>query len=304
MLKGLGALPIAGAVGCAEGSQKTTQDQPCRTLQITLEGAFALVLRKSGEQFRITAFSPASPAAPPKGSDCPPALFPIEPHLFYFNGERQGPGRYHFELPQRGLNVVPKPIIDIGFRDFAADTELWRLGNDFVTLDLPCPKTITFYGKPEPVVFANPPSPRRTGHMPTNHVLEYQVEHADQVKMICEGLKAPCTPARDSTATTMKFSFGVGLPPNSDHGGKHAVRFFNYLLCAFFPDLTKAYALAEVGGDKRTSSTGTSQDGPEAAVVPAVLRNTMPTPNLLMVTSVVDCQAGGIIVTTDRGPTS
>jgi hypothetical protein len=303
LLKGLGALPIAGTLGCAEESQRTTQNQQCRTLQITLEGAFALVLRRDREQFRITAFSPASPATAPKGSDCPPSLFPIEPHLFCFNGERQGPGRYRFALPQRGLNVSPKPVIDIGFRDFTADTERWRLGDNFVTLDLPCPRIITFNGKPEPVVFANPPSPRRIGHMPSNHILEYQIENADQVKMICEGLKVPCAPARDSTATTMKFSFGVGLPPNSDHGGKHAVRFFNYLLCGFFPDLVKAYELSYVGsGSDRPSSTGALQEDTQAAMVPAVLRNTMRSPNLLMVTSVVDCQAGGIIVSTDRPP--
>src|SRR5205823_13029153 len=98
LLKGLGVLPIAGAMGCAGESQRPAPTRSCHTLQIALEGAFAVVLRRQQGLYRVTAFSPASPATPPKDADCPKNLFPIEPHEFSFNGKQQQPGSYHFEL--------------------------------------------------------------------------------------------------------------------------------------------------------------------------------------------------------------
>src|SRR5438045_7635298 len=102
LLKGLGVLPIAGAIGCAGESQKPSSGRTCHTLQITLEGAFAVVLQRQGAQYRVTAFSPASPTAPPKDADCPKELFPIEPHEFSFNGKPQPAGNYNFELSPQG----------------------------------------------------------------------------------------------------------------------------------------------------------------------------------------------------------
>jgi hypothetical protein len=304
LLKGLGILPIAGAIGCDGESQKPTPARECHTLQITLEGAFAVVLRRQQEQYRITAFSPASPTAPPKGTDCPKELFPIEPHEFCFNGRQQPAGNYHFELLQEGLQRAPKPIIDIGFRDFTAETEHWRLANNFVAIDLPSPKTISFYGQPDTVVFAFPPGAHRTGHMPSNHIFEYQVQDPAKIKMVCTGLKEPCRPSSKSTPDVTKFSFSVGLLPNRDSEGRHAVKFFNYLLCGFFPDLVKAYSLSHAGyGSAYPDGTrGTGPDDPSGRTVPAVWKNISPAPRLLMASAAVDCIAGGIIVTTNRPP--
>jgi len=306
LLKGLGVLPIAGALGCDGESQRPTPSRECHTLQITFEGAFAVVLRRQQEQYRITAFSPASPTAPPKGTDCPKDLFPIEPHEFCFNGRPQGAGNYHFELLPEGLLPTPKPIIDIGFRDFTAETERWRLANNFVTIDLPTPKTISFTGEPDVVVFAFPPSPRRMGHMPSNHVLEYQVQDPSKIKMVCRGLKVPCESSSQSTRDVTKFSFSVGLLPRKDTDGHHAVKFFNYLLCGFFPELVKPYSLSRVGyGSGSPGNTrGAGLDEPQEKMVPAVLKYGSTEPRLLTVSQVVDCLAGGIIVLTDQGPIS
>jgi hypothetical protein len=304
LLKGLGILPIAGAIGSDGESQRPTPARECHTLQITLEGAFAVVLRRQQEQYRITAFSPASPTAPPPGADCPKELFPIEPHEFCFNGKPQGAGNYHFELSPQGLDAVTRPSIDIGFRDFTAETERWRSTNNFVAIDLPCPKRISFNGQPDIVVFAFPPGARRTGHMPSNHVLEYQVQDPSQIKMVCRGLKTPCVPSSQSTLDVTRFSFSVGLPPEKDKDGQHAVKFFNYLLCGFFPDLVKAYSLSRVGY-ATTNPAGTRGAGLDASngrMVPAVLKYTTPPARLMMVSEAVDCLAGGIIVITGRGP--
>lgn len=306
LLKGLGVLPIAGALGCDGESQRPTPSRECHTLQITLEGAFALVLRRQQEQYRITAFSPASPTVPPKGTDCPKDLFPIEPHEFCFNGRPQGAGNYHFELSPEGLQPAPKPIIDIGFRDFTAETERWRLANNFVTIDLPSPKTISFTGQPDVVVFAFPPSPRRTGHMPSNHVLEYQVQDPSKIKMLCRGLKSPCVPSSKSTPDVTRFSFSVGLLPEKDTDGRHAVKFFNYLLCGFFPDLVKAYSLSHAGyGTTNPSGTRGSELTPtQGRILPAVMSYRTPEARLLTISEAVDCKAGGIIVFTDNAPQS
>ncbi|HEV2961524.1 MAG TPA: hypothetical protein VG649_06845 [Candidatus Angelobacter sp.] len=306
LLKGLGVLPIAGAMGCAEESPRPVPGRQCHTLQITLEGAFAVVLRRQQGQYRVTAFSPASPTAPPKDVDCPKDLFPIEPHEFSFNGKQQPAGNYHFELSPQGLDATPRPIIDIGFRDFTAETERWRLANNFVTIDLPTPKTISFYGQPDVVVFAFPAGAHRTGQMPSNHILEYQVNDPSQIKMVCRGLKDPCVPSSKSTPDVTRYSFSVGLLPQRDRDGRHAVKFFNYLLCAFFPDLVKAYSLSHAGyGTANPAGTrGAELEEPNERMVPAVWKNTSSVPRLLMVSEAVDCIAGGIIVTTDRGPTS
>lgn len=303
LLKGLGVLPIAGAIGCSGESQKP--GPRCHTLEITLEGAFAVVLRRQQKgPYRVTAFSPTSPTAPPPGTDCPKNLFPIEPHTFSFNGTPQPPGSYHFELSPEGLALTPRPIIDIGFRDFTAETEHWRLAKNFVTIDLPSPKTISFYGEPDVVVFANPPGGGRTGNMPSNHILEYQVEEPKAVKMRCSGLKERCEPSPKSDSEVTRFSFAVGLPKLKDLDGSHAVRFFNYLLCGFFPELAKNYSISHADYGKSENPTGTrgaAVDESHGRMIPAVWTNEQ-APRLLTVSQVVDCKSGGIIVTTDQPP--
>ena len=302
LLQGLGVLPIATAVGCTGESQKPSPR--CHTLQITLEGAFAVVLRRQQSSYRVTAFSPASPRVPPPGIDCPKTLFPIEPHTFSFNGKPQPPGSYRFELLPQGLELTPRPIIDIGFHDFTAETERWRLATNFVAIDLPSPKTISFYGQPDVVVFAFPPGGGRTGKMPSNHILEYQVEDPKAIKMRCPGLKDPCEPSAKSDSEVTRFSFSVGLPPQSDHDGKHAVRFFNYLLCGFFPELVKNYSIsrADYSRENPAGTRGAVINESHGRVIPAVLKYSETTPRLLMVSAAVDCRSGGIIVTTDQPP--
>ncbi len=303
LLKGLGVLPIATAVGCTGESQKP--GPRCHILQITLEGAFAVVLRRQQSSYRVTAFSPASPSAPPPGTDCPKNLFPIEPHTFSFNGKPQPPGSYHFELSPEGLTLTPRPIIDIGFRDFTAETERWRLANNFVTIDLPSPKTISFLGQPDVVVFANPPGGGRTGNMPSNHILEYQVEEPKAVKIRCSGLKDRCEPSPKSDSEVTRFSFAVGLPPQSDRDGHHAVKFFNYLLCGFFPELVKNYSITHAAygrGENPAGTRGATVSEPPGRMVPAVLKYGEMRPRLMTVAQVVDCLSGGIIVTTNQGP--
>jgi hypothetical protein len=222
-----------------------------------------------------------------------------------FNEKPQPPGNYRFELFPQGLELTPRPIIDIGFRDFTAEAERWRLANNFVTIDLPSPKTISFYGQPDLVVFASPPGGGRTGRMPSNHILEYQVEDPKAIKMRCAGLKDPCEPSPKSDSQVTRFSFAVGLPPHKDQNGQHAVKFFNYLLCGFFPELVKNYSIAYVreGTDNPAGTRGAISDAPQGRLVPTVLKYEGSRPHLLLVTQIVDCLSGGIIVTTDKPPT-
>src|SRR6266852_2987121 len=111
VLKALGALPIATAwAGCNDDGKPappTTTPAasapptyaPVRTLQILLEGPFAVVLNRRSR--RLIAFIPRPEAD--KAA--------LLGHEFYFNdpttrqdlGTPQKPNDYHFALPQSGL---------------------------------------------------------------------------------------------------------------------------------------------------------------------------------------------------------
>jgi hypothetical protein len=108
VLKALGVLPIAGAFGgCRDGQSETTASPKSgsrvHTLQVLLEGAFAVVLRR--DIHRLTAFVPKPD---PKAKDLA--------HYFYFNDpeNRKDPAQgdpkgYHFELGEEGLGLGLEP---------------------------------------------------------------------------------------------------------------------------------------------------------------------------------------------------
>src|SRR5947209_564466 len=118
LLKAIAALPMVTAWGCIRDDDRRTSSQ-IHTLQIVLEGAFAVVIQgKQGNA--IKAFSVKDPA---------------EPHRFYFNQKEQDSGKsYAFTLFPNDLKRYSSPAIDPGFNDFNAKTEKWRLGNDLVVI--------------------------------------------------------------------------------------------------------------------------------------------------------------------------
>ena len=311
LLKALGVLPVASTLGGwtsiqPESMQHRKTSGSVHTLQILLEGAFAVVLQRDIQH--ITAFVPKPD---PKATELA--------HYFYFNDPanrkdpaKQYPNGYHFELEKEGLRSYPKtdpdPYINPGFNDFVAETQKWKIPESLVTIKLPFPRSINFTGRPLHVEFG-PKALKRRGLMPTNHILEYGVEDGDAVRMKCDDPEHHCAPSPFCPPGVMRFYFGVRPIMNEpDERQKHAVAFFNFMLERAFPDLRQKYGLEKIEraeDDDRHAYTSRpthfSQE-PAGLSVPAVLTSRDPKPKLLRVASMVDCQSGGILVNTHTPP--
>jgi hypothetical protein len=320
LLKALGALSFAGALGGCDKDdhkpeqEKGTKETKAHSLQILLEGPFAVVLQKQTQ--RLTAFVPL---ADPARKDLA--------HEFYFNNPNQGrkPDEkskgYQFELNEEGLHAYqPSELyINTDFKDFKTDTESWRLPPSLVALNLPFPRSINFSGRPLTATFKNPPAPPRTGQMPTNYIFEYRVEDASKVQLKCIDSDIPCEPSPHCPPGVMRYYFGVGQSPaprDEMVRKQHAVDFFNFMLTQVLPpELVKRYELSKIedsdypmpgmgsDGNGRTYPTSMERGQDHAPLLtPAILRGgpQAPSPRLLPVASLVDCQSGGILVSTTK----
>jgi len=312
VLKALGIMPIVGAFGgCGRALSKPApgpdKDRKVHTLQILLEGAFAVVLQKQSR--RLTAFVPRPDV---KREDLA--------HLFYFNDPEvpkaiEKSKEYRFELSGEGLHRYPNtaldPYINPGFSDFRAETEKWRLPPSLVVLDLPFPRSINFSGRPLSVKFGKD-ALKPSGLMPTNYILEYRVDDDSKVRFKCDDPGTRCSPSPNCPPGVLRYYFGVG-PRAKDAATRqrHAIAFFNFLLASSFPDLVRKYELVEIeasdyelpgsGGGYPTRSK--VEEIPQVVLSSVALREGTPTPRLLPVASLVDCQLGGLLVTTNTGPT-
>jgi hypothetical protein len=314
VLKALGALPIASALGgCGHASPAPAQGPYSKTrihtLQVLIEGAFAVVLQK--QIHRVTAFVPLPDPANKELA-----------HHFCFNDpanprrtEENSKG-YNFKLAGEGLHTFegrePEPYVNPGFSDFSAETQVWHLPRSLVVLDLPFPRSINFSGRPLHVRFGKR-GLKPTGLMPTNFILEYRVDDESKVQLKCEHSEMQCSPSPNCPPGILRYYFGVG-PEMKDVAGrqKHAIAFFNFLLASSFPELKEKYELVEIeasdyepegsGGTARPASFEGAAEG-RPFMAPAVLRGGAPRARLLPVASLVDCQSGGILITTKKGPT-
>jgi len=290
ILKAIATLPIANTFACSRESQKASSQskhETAHTLQILLEGPFALVLQK-GKTDRLTAFVPRADERDLA-------------HDFYFNDPttakepllKENAG-YLFQLSDAGLRKDRDPYINPGLGDFTAETEKWRLAERIVTLELPFPNSINFTGKPLRVKFA---AGEREGRMATNFVLEYYLERPEAA-LTCPQLGGTCAPSPDCPPGIKRYFFGVA-PRDKGDSQKHARDFFNnVLLHKFFPELEKRYSVSYIEPSFRHQNQGT---GGTARPTAAVLSSSS-IPQLLRVGAVLDCDLGGITVTTNAGP--
>jgi hypothetical protein len=274
LLKAFAAVPLVNTLGF--GKDKDDDDKPRRgptshKLQILLDGAFAVVIQ-SGKVNSILAFSPRDKS---------------EPHKFYFNDPdyAQAPEKnYNFEILQEGLQHSERTEISPGFVDFNATVKHWKLTENFVAIKLPLPARISFAGHREQVVFKT----NKNGWMPTNHILEYDVTDPARLKAVCKELDKACTPSPDSPKGLTRYFFEVGPPRGTPQ--THAVKFFNDMLDASFPELVANYSLSEIK-DKRDENPSTS-----ARLVSATLEPNTPPAHRLNASYTLDCKLGGILV--------
>lgn len=306
ILKGLAALPMAGVLGCKpeekpEPKQPAPSEMKIRTVQVLLEGAFAVVLQK-GHPNRLVAFVPKAEA----GQD-------DLAHDFFFNdpvkarpSATKDAAGYQFELSTNGLRGYSDTYVNPGFQDFLASTEKWKLPPREATIILPFPNSINFGGKPLDVTFNS----KRTGMMPTNHILEYYVDEPEKVKMSCAELGGHCEASPHCPPGVLRFFFGTAphVHNRDEERRAHAIKFFNFILSSSFPDLVEKYSLAKIGPSEDESQTpARSQptsllENSNRLLMPAVIGGPALAGRLLRVSETVDCQTGGIIVRTSSGP--
>lgn len=323
LLRGLLAVPIANALSGPQhqpGAARRHGPHAGRgTLKVVIDGSFAIVLQTNSRS-RVRAFTPRDPD---------------NKHKFYFFDQREQlrsahplesrstERPYHFELLPRGLKVQSKPEIDIGLADFTASTDRWCQEDYLVTIDLPCPRKITFMPPQRSVIFKNG---RREGCISYNHILEYEITDRARVTMAWQDVKefhpVPCADlvkryqnacqelSENERAATppcseqkmyssffgnsdVAFFFGIGLP-GGDPDYEHPIRFFNESILASFPHLKSKLEIASLG---QVTSCKQQAHSLRAALVPATLTQRMPRPQLIEVSSVVDCKVSGPVVT-------
>lgn len=304
ILRGLAALPMAGILGCR--TEEKPEPKPpqsemrIRTVQILLEGAFAVVLQKTNPN-RLIAFVPRAET----GQD-------DLDHDFFFNDPAKAqppvtkdPAGYQFELSNTGLRDYPDTYINPGFQDFLASTEKWKLPPRVATIILPFPNSINFGGKPLDVTFHL----KRKGLMPTNHILEYYVDEPEKVKMSCAELGAHCEASPHCPPGVLRFFFAAAphVRNTDEQRRAHAIKFFNFILRSSFPQLVERYSLDDIGRSEDESEIpakvrpSSMLKNSNVALMPPVLNAPAHEGRLLRVSETVDCQTGGIIVRTSTG---
>lgn len=320
LLKTALSIPVAGALNaCKSEPPPPTPRTPEGTLRVILNGPFGVVLESADDYHRIVAYVPSDPQ---------------HQHELRFQGPAEVAGResqngksptYSFRLLPDGLDIGHgRPRIDQGFFDFnLPHIGEWKLPPDaFVAIELPRPDYITFTPPAQPESFSGKPTLQ-----PLDHILEYQMSDPNKVR-IKSGEKeyrpTPCSELlkqyqdywsknagyagnpedsqrkamedtlRNCPSSDLCVLFGVGLDATKFTGSldAHGRDFFNnVLLPSFAPGLKKPLQMLSTCAPSR----GDMFSSPE--LVPAVLSYRDYSPQLLPVSSVLDCKAGGIMGT-------
>lgn len=187
LLKGLLALPAAGLLGGCQHrftNYSFLPKAPANKLAVVLHGPWAVVVRRNKHN-RVNAFVPKIYQSELEKSHFQHEFrfqSPLDPACPYESG-------YRFELLHHGLNIAGRsPQIDRGFNDVLFSVPDWTPDWDdyFVGLELPAPDAINYIPPLYPLLFdLDPGEPAgKLGSAPLNHVLEYSVSDADDVRLL------------------------------------------------------------------------------------------------------------------------
>ena len=295
------------------------------TFAVLLNGPIVLVQTPDKPNV-ITAFSPRDP-------DDLHAFFPNRLQDGMPQTKKDGtPQAIHITLLPDGLKPASDSAIDSVIdpyypKELFVHTPTWKRPSDdyFVTIELPVPEKITFAPPLNPVTFAD----GTQSFMATNFVLEYRVAdyskiHAvshgsndfnpissaalqEQYATLCNGTDVrkryyqSCIEIRNlleqcAGAKTKVFFFGVGIPMEEalkkapEYLEAHAVDFFNKMILQSFPGW-KGPTLAPKGAFAPKYSGSST-----AMLMETSFRPAAPRPRLRLVTAVIDCKAGNVIV--------
>lgn len=176
-------MPVLGAMGgCRHRfGRSSSNSSTINTLRIILQGPFAVVMQKD-QGYRVKAFVPYDREGKhefrlgtPLDSDI------VRPRV------TSCPVGYQFTLSDHGLLTTPgQPYVDRGFDEMLLSVDQWepKPKEYFVALDLPAPHAISYMPPLYPVQFE--PGGKRASEyaqVPLNHVLEYKLVDADDVRI-------------------------------------------------------------------------------------------------------------------------
>lgn len=339
VLQGLATIPFMAAfAGCHRNSDRDDTVKPdpgksgdsygaskIRTLQVILQGPFAVVVQKD-RNYRIQAYVPYDDGGK---------------HEFRFPGPLAVQNKhkfYQFRLEEDSLELSGRPpYIDRGFDGFNVQLPEWHSPSDsFVSLDLPAPDVIGYMPPALPVLF-EPSAAFPQGQfttLPLNHILEYRVKEGckvhlrsrqlgDCIPLTCDDLYQQQTQLRKklqipethdsqrpSTAPELircsqsdvcTFFLGVGLAPRMHEDivrvdRDHALEFFNKKL------LPSLYG-PNIPAGKKIDRLNVTQCSPsiETAIspvlTPAVRRLRFPQPGPLNVVATENCTSPTVTAT-------
>lgn len=324
LLRGLFALSAAGVLnGCREsdkGDHDHEQKNPA-ILKVILQGPFAVVLKKRKDRYTISAFIPPDPnhqfrfQVPSK------------------DGVQTSAPKYQFTLDDDGLAVTGRrPYIDHGFDDMFFELGEYPEPDFFVAVELPAPDLITFIPPSEPVVFQSGKigfaplnhvleynirdehkvflRSKQLGDTPPlrlSEIFEKYDRHGNDEKEYADrpghGPQFPLTKGelrQPSEPEVFTYFLGVGLTPglfSDDRAAQLGLDFFNHKLVPLFPNSKALKPLLEIRdyGDPCTPMRKTTTDGSPSRIRPAVLRESMSKPRLLLVSAAEDCRAPGLM---------
>lgn len=202
---------------------------PINRLRVILEGPFAVVLQKDYGN-RIRAFVPHG-----------------DNHVFFLNGTQRAGNGFHLRLLDDGLEPYSSCQVDDGFAAFHEPTAQWLLQDYYVSIDLPCPQTIT-YDQSLPAVLATDPSHKVK--MPVNHILEYDFTDSTKLSLSCTEI-GPTSPRQCTSLPCLELSLQVGLlkmphSPDPDPHAHKAKAFFNKHMLDCFPELKKKKRIKKI----------------------------------------------------------
>ena len=192
------------------------------TLQIYLEGPFAVVLKKDsiGQIQEVTAYAPVEKEDTPRE------------HEFHLHGKHDKNKEYTLTLAKDGL-LTSSSIgsVSTQFNLFMGKAFGPPKLKSFITINLP--------PAPEQIIFFSSTPATQEGvandvPMPLDHVLVYNVQNINQVIMTCD--KLPTSFPDKIGPNSGQFHIQVGLPRGGDPDGSKAVQFFNDRLLGAFPN--------------------------------------------------------------------
>ncbi len=290
LLKAMVTMPIVSALGCSTFSNKpTSASTSITTMNLVFEGPFIFFM--DNPQVRVFA---------PK----------VDGHRYLINNADAAESTYMLSGVAGSSNVqktqyeLPKGADAFRLSASQLHLELNNQKSPFFTFVLPAPNRVVALSAREAEIidaFGN----RRSAVMPTSYAFVYHVADSAALALTPETGWKPQNGTVSSRFANLVVA--AGLPLNAqDPTGQHTHAAFAELK-SYLPALSmellstgQEVQAGTVEGLSQGLQSGNvlhHQNNEKARIMPAVLSSATRSPRLLRASAVLDCQAGGVIVT-------